>query len=209
MKHVILLAIFLMLFNSPNCLLAQDVVSKKKNTYVGIAPQGLLNKFRLSIEEDITSRSVIGTLLSYHYGPFSQYKGPSIFGYYKYSIGKEKASGKARTTYLIVRAGVAYTKTPYYHVTQSGLGGSTKYGYKDGENSLGYGKGGGIGKKWQYNNWFIDLNIIFQAWGMTNTDELYYQYPDHSERFTFDYTYSHLSPGFIVSPTFIWGYVIK
>lgn len=192
---------------------ADSTVQDFDYVYMGIAPQGLLNKARVSAEKDLTVTSTIGGLLSYHYGSASQYQGPSLFLYYKYFLPRRAFKRtKYRTTYLIARSGVAYTLTPYHYdgflaATEVH---TTDYRYKNGEYSTGYGVGVGIGKRWRYNRWFIDLNLVVQYWTMTNTEDVNYRYSNnHYERYTFDYNYSVLSPGFIVSPTFIWGYVFK
>jgi hypothetical protein len=173
-ESVLFFVIFLLMTSIK--LQAQDSLQlNKKRNYISIAPFGLINKYRLSYERESLRHYSLGFVISYHKGHTAVYLGPSLYLVGKLYLDRKSKKHGNNGLYAILQPGIAYTKTPYDYYVSAGYSesGGKETVYIDGRNSVGYGFGLGLGYKLSISRCFIDFNIRFQSWKMTNDKELY------------------------------------
>ena len=191
-------------------LLLTNCVFSQNRTYLGLAPIGLLNKGRISLEKEIAPKVSVGAIATYYYT--TSWKGMRVDANARFYVTKNQEEYGSNGLYLIGQVGVASFKTPYT-LTESGINGSGLYTprFIDGQTVLGYGAGLGMGYRVALNRWFMDFNFKLQYWMLQDRPTIY----ETTSTYTREYApfiengvvYRTVGPGAIFAPSFIVGYI--
>lgn len=190
-------------------LMSAQLIAQNNKTYLGLAPAGLINKLRLSVEKEMSPKLSAGAVFSYYYG--ANWKGPKLDLNVRYYLTKKAQGDGYDGLYGVFQAGLASFKTPY--TGRTSLGGIAAPYFLDNERSLAYGFGPGIGYRKTINKFFIDTNFRFQLWYLQTKPTILVDGTNQQDIVRYEpFTESGLSfrsvgPGALFAPTVIVGYI--